>query len=175
MNFIQKSPEVLFASGPLARVQAEDIARLKSMASASPLRRARICAHMSVEDAIQEMLIVHARGVYVIPHRHPDKCISMVSVEGECDMVFFNDDGGVNNVVRLGALGTGGVVFQRIINPPFYSLIPRTEHFVLLETINGPFRPEHNVSAPWAPKEPETAKVSEYMRRLEQVLADRLA
>lgn len=166
MNFIQKSPEVLFASGPLARVQAEDIARLKSMATASPLRRARICAHMSVEDAIQEMLIVHARGVYVIPHRHPDKCISMVSVEGECDMVFFNDDGGVNNVVRLGALGTGGVVFQRIINPPFYSLIPRSEHFVLLETINGPFRPEHNVSAPWAPKEADREAAQKYMTSL---------
>jgi cupin fold WbuC family metalloprotein len=165
MNFIQKSPEVLFASGPLARVQAEDIARLKAMASASPLRRARICAHMSVEDAIQEMLIVHARGVYVPPHRHHGKSESLHVIEGEGDVVFFDEAGQVTDVLRVGALGAGGLFYLRINACAYHCMVPRSDFFVFHETTSGPFRREDNEQAPWAPAETDAVGVAGFLHQ----------
>lgn len=173
MQFVKLNDEVLTATGPLVGVNAQDLSAVKAMAAASPRLRARICAHPGVEDRIHEMLICHARGVYVPPHRHHGKSESLHVIEGACDVVFFDDAGAVTEVIRMAAPGSGALFYLRINSSAYHCMVPRAEFFVFHETTSGPFRREDNEQAPWAPAETDATAVAEHLARLEACLAGR--
>jgi cupin fold WbuC family metalloprotein len=163
--------EVLVANGPLVQLGDDDIAELKRLSTAAPRRRVRICAHPDTGDRLHEMLIVHTAGAYVRPHKHPGKSESVHAIEGEADIVFFDEDGGIREVVKLGPFGSGRRFYYRLDDEVFHTLRFRSEFFVMHEVTNGPFRREDTVFAPWAPEEEDVEAREAFCRDVDERIA----
>ncbi len=135
-----ESPEVRYATDRIVLVDAADVVRLKGEAENNARRRIRLCAHHSVDDRLHEMLIVHTNDTYVRPHKHLDKSESFHVIEGEVDVVVFDEAGSVTEVMPMGTFASGRPFFYRIAAPLFHTLLIRSEVLVFHETTNGPFR-----------------------------------
>jgi cupin fold WbuC family metalloprotein len=147
------SDEVIEADEDVLRVDAAVLNDLKAAAARNPRKRIRICAHHGVADPLHEMLIVHARGAYVRPHKHMGKTESLHVVEGMADVVFFDEDGGIREVVPIGDAASGRTFYYRLAAPWYHTLQVTSDVLVFHEVTNGPFRRERTVFALWAPEE----------------------
>jgi cupin fold WbuC family metalloprotein len=162
------SEEVLVAEGPIVTIGSDDIAELKRASLVTARKRIRICTHTDTDDLLHEMLIVHAAGAYVRPHKHEGKSESMHVLEGEADVVFFDDEGSVREVVQLGAYGSARRFYYRVDTPVFHTLLIHSDFLVFHEVTNGPFRREETAFAPWAPEEDDEAECLAFQQRLVQ-------
>jgi cupin fold WbuC family metalloprotein len=169
-NLRVESDEVLYTLDAVTKVGKDDIQSLKSRALGNVRERARLCTHLSVDDSVHEMLIVHTRGTYIPPHKHLGKSESFHIVEGRLDIVIFDDAGNVVEIVEMGEYASGATFFWRISESSYHSVIPRTDIVVFHETTKGPFKREDFVHAPWAPKEDEEAAVRRYIAQLEHAI-----
>lgn len=158
--------EVLFATDPIVRVDAQTIHALKEKARSNRRRRIRLCAHRGIEDNIHEMLIVHEKGCYVQPHMHINKIESFHIIEGMADIVLFNDGGQITDTIPMGDYRTGRNFFYRLPPTVFHTLWITTDVLVFHEVTNGPFRPEDTVWAPWSPEETEDSAVSMFIAKM---------
>ena len=174
MNLKQINAEVYIAQGKVVQFGEEEIAFLKEMASNSDRKRARICAHKTDKDSLHEMLIVMASSSYVKPHRHIGKSESFHIIEGEVDVVIFNEEGVIKEVVQLGAKGTGKNLFYRLSNSEFHTILVRSEFLVLHEVTDGPFERDKTVWACFAPDEGETLETINYIKKLNEKVAQLL-
>lgn len=164
--------EVLVASSPLVQLGRADIEALKQRALGNPRRRIRICAHPDTADRLHEMLIVHTRGAYVRPHKHLQKSESVHIIEGEVNVVFFDDAGAVAEVVRMGDYGSGRKFYYRIGGPRYHTLLITSEFLVFHEVTNGPFRREDTVFAPWGPEEADAAACAAFQQRVAATIGE---
>jgi cupin fold WbuC family metalloprotein len=171
MRFQKINDEVLVAASPLVQISSADIETLKELASANPRQRIRICAHPNTEDRLHEMLIVHKRDAYVRPHKHLNKSESFHVIEGETDVIFFDEEGSVADVIRLGDCRSGHSFYYRLGEDRYHSLLIRSEFLVFHETTNGPFRREETVFPSWAPEEKNAAACAEFQARLSRAIA----
>ena len=168
-----ESAEVLYAVGGIVTVDAATVAALVHDAGQNPRRRIRLCTHTGVEDAVHEMMIVHDRSCYVRPHKHVGKSESFHVVEGEVDVVIFDDAGTVTGVIPMGPFGSERPFFYRIDQPLFHTLLIRSDVLVFHETTSGPFRREQTVFAPWAPEEDDRNAVNSFLAQLNDIVAAR--
>ncbi len=159
MPFEKINDEVYVSTDDVTTVTATELAFLKECAQANPRKRVRLCVHATSDDLLHEMLIVHARGNYVPPHRHIRKSESFHMIEGRLKIVLFDDDGGISRVIEMAVDDPAATVFYRLSAPVYHTVIPMTDFVVFHETTNGPFRREDMQFAPWAPA--ETASASE--------------
>jgi cupin fold WbuC family metalloprotein len=127
------------------------IAFLKEKATASPTRRARICAHSDPQAEQHDMLIASDHATYVAPHRHPSKSESFLVLEGLADVLLFNDDGSVKKVISMGPLGSGRPFFYRMPARQFHALTVTSDMVVFVESTKGPFDDKQTEFAVWAP------------------------
>ena len=164
--------EVFVARGPLVQVGRADVEALKQRALANPRRRIRICAHPDTADRLHEMLIVHMRGAYVRPHKHLQKSESVHIIEGEVDVVFFDDAGAVAEVVRMGDYGSGRKFYYRVGGARYHTLLIASEFLVFHEVTNGPFRRADTVFAPWGPEEADPAACAAFQERVAASIGD---
>jgi cupin fold WbuC family metalloprotein len=175
VNLHKINDEVFVAQDAIVRLGDEEIDLLKRQAAASPRRRARICAHPSNDDALHEMVIAIAAHSYIRPHRHVGKSESFHVVEGEVDVAVFDDDGAIDEVIRLGAPGSGRRFYYRLSHSRFHTLLIRTPYLVVHEVTNGPFARDGTVQAPFAPAEDDVEGAQAYMRELDERVARYLA
>ncbi len=172
----RESPEVLYAADAVVTVSRDQVGELVEASKTTPRERIRLCTHRGTGDAVHEMLIVHAAGTYVRPHKHLDKAESFHVIEGRVDVVLFDEQGGVSDVIAMGDYGTGLPFYYRIDQPIFHTLLIRSAVLVFHETTSGPFRREQTVFAPWSP-DTDPAAVTAYMtdvdRRAQAFLAGR--
>jgi len=166
MRLRKKSDEVFVAEEGIIDLGDEALALVKRQAAASTRRRARICAHRDGSDPVHEMLIAISADSYIHPHRHLAKAESFHIVEGEVDVVIFDDAGGIDRVVALGASGTGRSFFYRLSESRYHTLIIRSKMLVVHEVTAGPFERAGTVNAPFAPGEDEPARATAYMLEL---------
>jgi len=162
-----ESAEVRYATDDIVLVDAADVARLNEAAAQNPRRRIRLCAHLGVDDRLHEMIIVHTKGTYVRPHKHVGKSESFHVIDGEADVVVFDDDGGVREVIAMGAFASGRPFFYRIAAPLYHTLLIRSDVLVFHETTGGPFRRADTVFAPWAPEDHDAPQVRRFLADLE--------
>lgn len=163
--------EVAFTLDPITKVNRDAIQRIKAKASENRRKTARLCTHLSVDDKVHEMLIVHSKGSYVRPHKHPGKATSYHIIEGELDLVVFSDDGGVFEVISMGEYPSGLVFFWRLSDSRFYTLVAKTNTVVIHETAEGPFdRATSTIFADWAPEECDLGSVQEYTKHLGRLI-----
>jgi cupin fold WbuC family metalloprotein len=154
------APGIFYGSDKLMLADRVSIEFLKQQAHASVARRARICAHLDPEAEQHDMLIVCHRNTYVAPHRHPSKSETFLIVEGEADILIFEDDGQLAARLPMGPFGSGLPFFYRMPAERYHSLDIRSEVLVFAESTQGPFRREGTESAPWAPssQDPEAGR-----------------
>ncbi len=166
MRLKQQSKEVLLADEKIVRVGQSDIAALQTALAQSNRGRSRICAHRDASDALHEMLIVLSSASYIRPHKHSGKSESFHIIVGELDVVIFDDQGGIEDVVQMGCYASGRNFFYRLADPRFHSVLVRTATVIFHETTNGPFKREDTQFANWSPAEAELDAVADYVRQL---------
>ena len=146
-----ENEEVLYISEGISLITQFDLQELKRLALINPRHRVRLCTHRSPDDRLHEMFIVHAKDCYVRPHKHIQKTESMSILEGEVDVILFNEDGEICQVNQLGAPETGKIFYQKLPEETFHMLIIRTELLVFHEITLGPFLKENTIFPEWAP------------------------
>lgn len=166
MNLRKISEEVFIAEDAIVRIGDEEITFLKRQAQTGPRGRARICAHRSNDDPLHEMVIAISAASYIHPHRHVGKSESFHVIEGEVDVVVFDDAGAITDVVQLGAPGTGRGFFYRLSDSAFHTLLIRSDYLVVHEVTNGPFSRDGTVFAPFAPAENRAEEARDYIKRV---------
>jgi cupin fold WbuC family metalloprotein len=174
MKTREQSPGILYAEGKTS-VDRAMVARLAEMARRLPNRRARLCAHAGPDSPVHEMLVALAQGTYIRPHRHNDKVESYHIIEGEADLVEFDDDGRVQEVVPLGPQASGKVFYYRNPARGYHMMLLRSDTLAFVETTNGPFVQGGQEFAPWSPEEKDSSAVAEFLGRVRKDAAARPA
>ena len=154
-------PEVFTQTDPIIEVGSAWIERLKAAADQSPLRRARLCLHQQPQDFVQEMILALCHDVLFPPHRHHNKSESFHIIEGELDLIIFDDNGRSKWILRMGPPGMGRTFCYRLNASLYHALLPRTPFVVFHETTTGPFVKGDAQFAPWAPNDP--ARLREFL------------
>lgn len=168
LNTREESFEVLYADEPLTIVTRGDLDVLERRVAEAKFKRTRLCAHGSPADRLHEMFLVQCPATYIRPHKHLEKAESMLVLAGTADVVFFDDQGGIDRVVRVGDYASGLPFFYRISDAVYHSLIVRTATFVFKEATHGPFDKAKTVFAPWSPDEIDWDAAAEYARALRE-------
>ena len=169
MDFLtqyKKNSEVYHSKENFFSLSKEDINRLISLAKNTTRGRVRYCSHSSGQESLHEMFIVHPKGAYVRPHKHIDKIESMLVIDGEVDYIMFDNDGNVDNVVKMGNYESKKSFYQTIRKDKFHTLVIKSEWLVFLEITNGPFDKENTVYAEWSPKESDTLSVEVFLNKI---------
>lgn len=158
--------EVFESEEPIVKISRADIAFLKSRAAQNERKRIRLCTHRGVNDLLHEMLIVHEKSVYVRPHKHSFKIESVHIIEGLVDVVVFDDEGNISDVIPMGDYASGLKFYSRMSNPYYHTLLIRSEVLVFHEITNGPFKKEDTIFAPWAPFETDLDAINGFMMEI---------
>ncbi len=153
-----------FATEDLVVVDNELIKKLKSSALKEKLGRYRFCLHKDHASPIQEMVIALGKSSYVQPHRHPDNRVeSYCILEGELDVVIFNNMGEVEKILSLNEKNNKVL---RIGASIWHMPIARSEWVVYHEVLQGPFDKEVVVEyAKWAPSQ-DSNKIKEFQDKI---------
>ena len=168
LNYREVSENVLFTQESVTSIDNDTVAFLKAKALETQTKSIRLCFHLDTQEPVQEMLIVHPQGGYVQPHCHKFGA-SYHIVEGQLDIVMFDEAGQVTGVVRMGEYTSGSKFYWRISENTFYTLIPRSDPVVFHETLNGPYDPVGSTEwAEWAPHVVEEAEVERFTTQLER-------
>ncbi len=165
---------VFAAGGASVGLDRGDLGFLTERVDKSALKRVRLCAHEDAGDLLHEMFICLSRETYIRPHKHLHKAESLLVIEGRADAVFFDDEGAVTEVMRLGEYRTGKKFYYRIAAPMYHTLVLRTPLLLFHEATTGPFRKEESVYAPWSPDESDPEAVRKYMARVARAASRRL-
>jgi cupin fold WbuC family metalloprotein len=163
---IHKSPDVFSKEGPITTIGAEDVEMLRKAVSQVAKGRVRINVHPSTDDLLHEMIIAMAPSSYICPHKHPGKSEAFHIIEGEVDVVIFDDSGEIMRVISLAAKGGLHPFYYRMSAPYFHALIVRSDLLVIHEITNGPFRPSDTVFASFAPDELDAPAARAYQAKL---------
>jgi cupin fold WbuC family metalloprotein len=157
----RESDEVFYATGVTVPVSHSDVSVLKEKSTQTSQRRTRLCAHENPDSLLHEMIIVHEAGTYVRPHKHLGKSESIHLIEGELDLVGFDQEGRIIQVVPMGVYASGSVFYHRIPEDYIHTLLIKT-NIVFHEVTQGPFRRPDTVFPDWAPEESEQSAVDEF-------------
>lgn len=170
-SIIEVNPEVFYCKEALQRVDRSWIFFLKEKASQNRRKRARICLHKDPKDSLHEMLIALHRSNYVRPHKHLGRSESFHLVEGEMDVIVFDDSGRICHYVPLGVpLGEEDSFFSyRLSEARFHTVLVRSQWVIFYEVTSGPFDKGTTLFPDWAPAE-ESEASAVYLNELEEDL-----
>ncbi len=131
------------------------IERLKKEAHYSRDKRARLCLHNNSDEYVHEMVLVMCRGSYIRPHKHPlGKSESYSILDGEMDVLIYNDQGTVIRRIEMGLPGSGKTFLYRLSMQLWHAPISRTNTVAFIEVYTGPFCKSVDVEyAPWSRQE----------------------
>jgi len=138
---------------------------LKKKATESKLKRARICLHKSLDEKVQEMIIVFCKESYIRPHKHVNKSESFHLIEGELQVVFFDNEGKIINKINLSSYSKEKYFIYRLSSDCWHFVIPLSEYVIIHETTQGPFRAEEALFPSWAPGYDENDKISLFIKK----------
>ena len=173
MKIKHVNKEVISIDDPIAVLSRENMREIISLAGKNERKRMRICVHRDEQEKHQEMFIVHTKETYVRPHRHMNKAESFEVLEGEVDVVLFDEKGQVTEVVRMSDYASGKPFYYRIASPVYHSLVVRSEHLLFKESTTGPFVRSESEFAPWSPEEKDGAAMKEFTAKLQQKISKR--
>jgi cupin fold WbuC family metalloprotein len=165
------SANVFVTDDEIVQVDRSVVDMLREAAPGAPLKRVRFNAHGGAGEVVQEMILAVSRDSYIPPHKHPGKSESFHIVEGEVDVVLFDDGGQIREVVHLGNLLSGKPFYYRTSQAYFHAVVIQSDFAIFHETTNGPFIKEETILAPWAPRA-EGPVAEKYLAGLREALKD---
>ena len=151
MQWVKANDAVYVAKSEIISVNCNDVMMLKEKVGNCPDKRIRICTHQTSDDRLHEMMIAITQDSYVRPHKHLSKSESFHLIEGLIDVIIFNDEGEITEVVSMGNFSSGESFFYRLAAPYFHTLLLRTDIAVFHETTNGPLLKGDTVYPSWSP------------------------
>lgn len=160
--------EVYMATDKVVRFDRHYVELIKQSAEKNSRGRARICAHREPTDTLHEMLIAIRSDSYIRPHRHHQKVESFHLIEGSVDVVVFDDDGSISEVVELSIEGN---FYYRLDSPKYHTLLIHSPLLVMHEITNGPFNVALSDWGSFSPTE-GSEESSEYISQLRQKVGD---
>ncbi len=161
---------VFFGTDSIVKIGEGEINFLKEQALHNSRKSIRLCMHRDITDDVHEMFILHSKETYVRPHKHPGKDVSYHIIEGIADLVLFDEQGEIFDVIPLGEYGTGRKFYYRLNKVAYYTPFVRSDFLLFHETIRGPFQRSDTIYAPWAMVEGNPAEID----RFQQELASRI-
>ena len=164
----QIDEEVLFVEDQIVKVGPSDLRALKEKCLKTRRRRIRLCAHPSLDDTVHEMMIILSKETYIRPHIHRGRSESFHMIEGSLDVVIFDEQGHISDVIQMGDCATDRVLYYRLSDPHYHTPLIRSELVVFHETTSGPFIREDSIFAPWSPEESDRKGVKEFKETLER-------
>lgn len=170
-----QNPEVYYSDDAIVTADDAVIAELKRIAAGNPRLRSRLCTHPDPASGLHEMLIVHHREAYVRPHKHLGKPESFHVIEGTAQVVIFEDDGRIREVLEMAPYGRGKHCYYRMPEKVFHSILITSEWLVFHETTAGPFDPSRTAFPDWAPDGGDAAEVQDYVTRVAALATEHLA
>ena len=176
MNFLtqnKKNGEVYHSKENFFSISKEDIDKLINLAKKTSRNRVRFCSHSSDQESLHEMFIVHPKDAYVRPHKHLNKIESMLVIDGEVDYIMFDDNGEIDEVVKMGDYKSKNFFYQTIRKDKFHTLVIKSDWLVFLEITQGPFKKEDTLFADWSPRETESNKVKKFMMKISEGLNEK--
>jgi cupin fold WbuC family metalloprotein len=171
MKIRKAAANVFVSESNIVEVDQSIVETLRRAVADAPLKRVRLNAHAGPGEIVQEMILAVARESYIPPHKHPGKSESFHIVAGELDVVLFDDDGRIQEILRLGDFASGKPFYYRTAQPYFHAVVVRSDLAIFHETTNGPFLKEETLFAAWAPKE-EGPEADVYLAGLREILED---
>ena len=154
--------EVYMATDKVVRFDRRYVELIKQSAEKNSRGRARICAHREPTDTLHEMMIAIRSDSYIRPHRHHQKVESFHLLEGSVDVVVFDDDGSISEVIELSIEGN---FFYRLDSPKYHTLLIHSPLLVMHEITNGPFDEALSDWGSFSPSEGST-DVNNYVSQL---------
>ena len=144
--------------GRVQLITNELLEDLRTKAKLSPRLRVNHNFHQRPEDTVHRFLNVLIKGTYVRPHRHvtPPKSETLILLEGELDLLIFDDAGTIGNRSRLSGTASEGQFRGADIAPGiWHTVLVLTDHAICFEIKPGPWIDGSNDKdfAPWAPEE----------------------
>lgn len=134
-------------------------------------RSCRLCLHRSHSDGVQEMIIAHARGTYVRPHRHGQRSVSYHMIAGAISFVLFDGDGLPDREIVLSEPGSRHPFALRLCDNSWYMPSALTEIAIFHETITGPFQADGFTEwAPWSPESTDQSDGASFAKRARSAL-----
>ena len=170
MKMKQFNEEVYFPDEKIIKLDRSDINNLREAAKYTKRSRMRLCAHGSIDEKIHEMFIIHNKETYVTPHKHLAKSESFHIIEGNANVVIFDDAGNVTEVIPMGDYSSGRIFYFRLSDPYYHTLLIESDHLIFHETTNGPFKRSDTIVAPWAPGEENITAQKEFIKHISQTV-----
>lgn len=162
----KKNEEVFIAKDEVIKITPSSVQFVKKKALHNLRKRARICFHKDSSSLIHEMLIALTNECYIRPHKHTHKSESFHVIEGEIDVIIFNDDGTIKETIRLSDYNSGKKFYYRLSEPLYHTVVIKSAVAVFHETTNGPFNREETIFAPWAPEEGDNEGIKKFNDKL---------
>lgn len=166
MKYRKFNDEVFYTDEAVPKMDKSGLEFLKQEALKNPRKRIRLCTHRGTNDRVHEMFIVHMRDTYIRPHKHLGKSESFFVIDGEVDVVLFNEEGLATEKIHMSSPGSGEIFYYRIDEPVFHTLLIRSKMLCFKEVTAGPFRREDTVFAVWAPEEADVPGASRFLSGL---------
>ena len=140
---------IYFPVSDIVELGAAEVDQLKAAARSSPTGRARFCFHENADSVVHDMLIAFAGRGYVRPHRHLKKAETLHAVEGNFDVVVFDDDGREVRRIQMGP-AAGRALLYRMPVRVWHTVLPLDDMVILHEVTQGPFVPAETEYPTWA-------------------------
>jgi len=168
VNYFKVAEDILYSHDPVITLDKKKLNTLRETADSSSRQQSRLCTHINENDDVHEMVIVHKKNMYVQPHKHIDKMESLHMIEGEMDLVLFDHNGKVTEVITLGDYRSGHTFYFRFNHAVFHTVIIKSEFAIFHEVTKGPFVRSENVYAQWAPSATDIDSVVKFQLELNQ-------
>lgn len=166
MNTFKVAEDIVYFSDPIITLNKSAMNVLIEEAEKSSRDQSRFCTHVNENDLVHEMLILHKKNMYVRAHKHVNKMESLHMIEGEMDLVLFDEAGKLVNVIELGDYASGKCFYYRFNHEVFHSVVIRTEQAIFHEVTKGPFIKAENEYAIWAPEPSDQIEVLKFQQAL---------
>lgn len=160
------SPEVFYACENIIKITKKDTDFIRDKAFSSPIKRARICLHHDIDNPLHEMIITAMKEGYVRPHRHINKSESFHMIEGEMDVVIFDEDGSITDIIEMGEYNSKKKFYYRLPTDEYHTVVVKSDYAIFHEVTNGPFNREETDFAPWSPEEKDKNGVAEFSEKV---------
>lgn len=138
------------------RITSSLLAELDRKAGASPRLRTNHNLHEAPEANVQRLAVKLKRGTYIRPHRHKVRWELGITLQGEMDLVLFNEDGLLTERVRMAP--NGSTLLVELPAAQWHSYVCVSETATFFEVKEGPYDPATSSEfAPWSPPEGDAA------------------
>ncbi len=169
---MQKNGCAEFSENESCFVTRKFIDTLKQKALHNPSKKYRYCLHQNPESTLHEMVIVTTKQDMKYPDKHMDTTESNIILEGKLLVVFFRENGEIQNTFVLEPDNT---FYYRCERNQYHMTIPLTDVAVYVEIKEGPFNENSNVYPAWAPDKDDIDRMKAFNEKVKEYAMKELA